>query len=244
MLWIIALGLSALFVRLGFWQLSRHDERATSAEARTLRGSAPVLAWAEPGDVAGDTAGLVGRRARISGRWEPEHAVILRSRTLDGRAGAELLAPLLVGGDAGTRVMVLRGWLPAADGLTPDLASAWRSSDAGVVEVEGVLISSRDGRGGQPLWVDQEGDRHLALGGLDLAQVRERLSIDLSPHVLRAKDPAPTEVGPLRPAREIDIGTGSHMSYAIQWFSFAIISLVGTAILIRKERRNGAQNVP
>ena len=29
---------------------------------------------------------------------------------------------------------------------------------------------------------------------------------------------------------------GPHLSYAIQWFSFAIIALVGTVVLIRKGR--------
>src|SRR6266487_35375 len=32
------------------------------------------------------------------------------------------------------------------------------------------------------------------------------------------------------------LDNGPHLSYAIQWFSFAVIALVGTAVLIRRGR--------
>lgn len=238
-LWVVAIGLSALFVRLGFWQLDRHGERSAGVRARAERAEASELEWSGPGDVPSDTAGLIGRRARLSGRWDRAGEVVIRSRTLDGRAGAEVLTPLLVGGEAGQTVMVLRGWLPAPDGLRPDLAAGWLDPPAATADaappaqVEGVFVSSRDGRGGQPLQVEIAGARHLAIAGLDLALVREQTGLDLSPHVLRAEDP-PAGTS-LRPAREIETDSGPHLSYAIQWFSFAAIALAGTAILIRKE---------
>ena len=238
-LWVVAIGLSALFVRLGFWQLDRHGERSAGVRARAARAEAPRLEWSGPGDVPPDTAGLVGRRARLSGRWDRASEVVIRSRTLDGRAGAEVLTPLLVGGEAGQTVMVLRGWLPAPDGLRPDLATAWADPPATTVggdpaRVEGVFVSSRDGRGGQPLQVEIAGAQHLAIAGLDLALVREQTSLDPSPHVLRADDRPPGSTSTLRPARAIETDSGPHFSYAIQWFSFAAIALTGTVILIRK----------
>ena len=237
LLCIVAVGLSALFVRLGFWQLDRHGERSAGVRERAVRAEAPRLEWSGPRDVPPDTTGLIGRRARLSGRWDRAREVVIRSRTLDGRAGAEVLTPLRVGGDAGQIVMVLRGWLPAPDGLRPDLASGWAdpraaAADAGPPgQVEGVLVSSRDGRGGQPLRVDIAGTQHLAIAGLDLALVREESTVDPSPHVLRADDPPAGAV--LRPAREVETDAGPHLSYAIQWFAFAIIGLGGTVILLR-----------
>ncbi len=228
---------SGLFVRLGFWQLSRRAERVSGVEARAVRAAQSLLDWATPSQVPDDTAGLVGRRARLTGRWDRASEVILRSRTFDGRPGVEILTPLLLGSgvEEAPAVMVLRGWLPATDGLRADLGSGWARTDGERVEIRGVLISSRDGRGGQPLWVEVAGARHLALGGIDLAQVREQLRLDVSRHVLRADDPE-FGVSALRPARQIQIGSGPHLSYAIQWFSFAAITLIGTVLLIRKER--------
>ena len=212
--------------------------------ARAERADAPRLEWLGPGDVPPDTAGLIGRRARLAGRWDRAGEVILRSRTLDGRAGAEVLTPFLVGGDAGQVVMVLRGWLPAPDGLRPDLASGWTASPGSAEEatgprgvapptatVEGVFVSSRDGRGGQPLSIEVADAQHLAIAGLDLALIREQTDLDPSPHVLRADDPP--AAGVLRPARALETDSGPHLSYAIQWFAFAVIGLGGTAILLR-----------
>ena len=233
----VAIGLSALFVRLGFWQLDRHGERSAGLRGRAERAEAPRLEWTGPGDVPSDTAGLIGRRARLLGRWDRAGEVILRSRTLDGRAGAELLTPFLVGGEPGQVVMVLRGWLPAPDGLHPDLAAAppQPTPSAGPADppaaVEGVFVSSRDGRGGQPLRVEIAGRPHLAIAGLDLDLIRAESSLDPTPHVLRADDPPLDAV--LGPARAVETDAGPHLSYAIQWFSFAVIALGGTAILLR-----------
>ncbi|MCY3601262.1 MAG: SURF1 family protein [Gemmatimonadetes bacterium] len=237
----VALALGALFIRLGFWQLDRHGERSAGVRTRAERADAPRLEWLGPGDVPPDTAGLIGRRARLAGRWDRAGEIILRSRTLDGRAGAEVLTPFRVGGDAEQVVMVLRGWLPAPDGLRPDLASGWTDSPEGAsgprgeaqpsATVEGVFVSSRDGRGGQPLQPEIAGTPHLAIAGLDLALIREETALDPTPHVLRANDPSPG--GVLRPARALETDAGPHLSYAIQWFAFAVIGLGGTAILLR-----------
>ena len=234
LLCVVAVALAAVFVRLGFWQLDRHGERSAGVRARAERAAAPRLEWTRPGDVPPDTAGLVGRRAKLVGRWDRGGEVVLRSRTLDGRAGAEVLTPLLIGGEPGPAVMVLRGWLPAPDGLRPDLDAAAPPDDAAaaLAEVEGVLIASRDGRGGQPLQVEIGSRPHLAIAGLDLALIRAESALDPTPHVLRADDPPPD--ARLRPARALETDAGPHLSYAIQWFSFAAIALGGTAILLRK----------
>lgn len=237
LLCVVALALGALFIRLGFWQIDRHGERSAGVRARAERADAPQLEWLGPGDVPPDTAGLIGRRARLAGRWDRAGEVVLRSRTLDGRAGAEVLTPFLVGGDAGQVVMVLRGWLPAPDGLRPDLASGWAGSPGDAsearipAEVEGVFVSSRDGRGGQPLRTEIAGAQHLAIAGLDLALIRKQTALEPTPHVLRADDPP--QGGALRPARALETDSGPHLSYAIQWFAFAVIGLGGTAILLR-----------
>jgi cytochrome oxidase assembly protein ShyY1 len=39
------------------------------------------------------------------------------------------------------------------------------------------------------------------------------------------------------PAPQLD--EGPHLSYTVQWFSFAVIILVGTFVLLRKQAREG-----
>ncbi len=230
---VVALSLGALFGSLGFWQLGRHAERRASVESRIERGTFPPLQWGVADLPPADTAGLVGRPVVVTGRYLREHEVILRGRSSNGRSGVEVLTPLEVAPEAAV-VMVLRGSLPAVDGLRADLGAGWRRGAPAETRVEGVLISSAAGRGGQPLWVDVDGREHLALGGIDLDQIREYLPFEISEHVVRATDPAPGS-GSLAPARALQTDAGSHMSYAIQWFSFAVIGLVGTVVILRKE---------
>jgi surfeit locus 1 family protein len=132
-------------------------------------------------------------------------------------------------------LLVLRGWLPAADGLRPDLALGWPDGmSEAPVTIEGVAIPPSDGRGGQPIEVDAGGETHLAIAGIDIALVDARLPYRVLPYPLRADGNA--EPGLPLPPRRIAIDAGSHLSYAIQWFAFAAITLVGTTILLRKER--------
>lgn len=234
---IVAIAFAVLFTRLGFWQLDRRAQRIASNEAREARLAEPVVPLIVGAGLPDDTTGLPWRRARVIGRWDLTSEVILRSRSLDGRPGVELLTPLR-SPDGSTAVMVLRGWLPAADGLRPDLAAGRPRPprDTARVEVEGVLLPSRDGRGGEPIEVELGGRRYVALAARDLPRVRERVDFEVWPLVLRADDDDPARGDP-GPARDLVAGSGPHLSYAIQWFSFAAITLVGTAIVIGKERR-------
>ena len=242
----IALGLSGLFVCLGFWQLTRRAENLAGAQTRLERFAQPPFEWGDGQSLPADTTGILGRKARLSGRWDFEREVIIRSRTSEGRPGIEVLTPLLLGETGRYAVMVLRGWLPAPDGLRANLTSAWpadlEAAEFHVVQVEGVLISSRDGRGGPLIHVPVENKEHIALGGLDLAQIRKHLDYKVSNFVLRASDPEPG-TSALKPARTIKTGGGLNLSYALQWFSFAIITLAGTIILLRKERAHEQSKV-
>jgi cytochrome oxidase assembly protein ShyY1 len=55
----------------------------------------------------------------------------------------------------------------------------------------------------------------------------------------RQEPPQPGELPALVPPP--DLSEGPHLSYAIQWFTFAAVALVGTALLVRREVRDRAQ---
>lgn len=228
---IVAAALAALFVRLGFWQLSRRAERAAVNEARAARAAAPELDLTAEG-VPRDTTGVVWRRVTVRGRYDREREIVLRGRSLEGRPGVEVLTPLDVGDEA---VLVIRGWLPASDALRADLTTGWPAdwSDTTQVRVSGVAVPPATGRAGQPLTVESGGREHLALAGADVELIAGRLPYPVLPYVIRL-DSGSDGAAALRQPAEAAPGMGSHLSYAIQWFAFAVISIVGTAILIRK----------
>src|SRR5690606_28328804 len=92
-------------VWLGFWQLSRADEKhqlLSTFEAR--REAAPV-------DVAAleTFADPAYRRVHIEGMFDAGHSLLLDSRTRNGQVGIELLQPFH--DQASDRwVLVNRGW--------------------------------------------------------------------------------------------------------------------------------------
>lgn len=107
----------------------------------------------------------------------------------------------------GAAVLVDRGWAPSPDAFHVD-ASLYREPDSATVT--GVAMIPPRGRG------DVEVTGFL-------------------PFVIQLDGPDPAARLPRRwPPPAFD--NGPHLSYAIQWFSFALIALVGTAVLIRKGR--------
>lgn len=107
----------------------------------------------------------------------------------------------------GAAVLVDRGWVPSADAFHVDHA-AYREPDSAFIE--GIAFVPPRGRGD----VDPAG---------------------FLPFVLQLVTPEPARGLPRRwPAPAFD--NGPHLSYAIQWFSFAVIALVGTAVMIRTGR--------
>lgn len=228
------LAMCALCVRLGFWQLDRLEQR----RARNAVVLAGMRQAPRPADAAliaemtGDAARLVYRRVVARGRYLPESGFVLRGRVENGGPGVHLATPLLLEGE-GAVLLVNRGWAPAPDGATPPQLPA---PPAGVVTVEGILqqVPVTQDRGGRS--VSARGD--TTYRRLDLAVVRARLGRPVLPMYLQVLGDTGAAA---RAARTLPVAVppppldeGSHLGYAIQWFSFALIGIIGLTILLRR----------
>ena len=225
-------------VRLGFWQLDRLDQRR-ARNAVVLAGMRqaprPVDA-ALAAEMGRDPGRLVYRRVTARGRFLSESEFVLRGRVEYGRPGVHLATPLLLEGDSAI-LLVNRGWVPAPDGATPERAAA---PPAGAATVEGILqeVPVTQDRGGRS--VSARGD--TTYRRLDRAVVQARLPRPVLPMYLqvvgdtgaavRAAGILPVAVPPP------PLDEGSHLGYAIQWFSFALIGVVGLFILLRRDGRS------
>jgi cytochrome oxidase assembly protein ShyY1 len=73
---------------------------------------------------------------------------------------------------------------------------------------------------------------------LDVRGIASSLPYDVFPLPLQLAGQTPPQPGALPiPVPLPALSEGPHLSYAIQWFSFATIALVGAAILLRRDRR-------
>jgi len=223
---------AAIFVRLGFWQLHRLTERRARNALVVSRLQAPET------DVTtltgrGDSASIRFRRARIVGTPDYDHELIYASRSYKGSPGVNILTPVHIAG-RDTAVIVDRGWVYAPDGETVDLAK-WHERDSvftGYLEefpsVAGAMSANH------PTVITHFG----------YAAVKGALPFPVSSVYLVMRGDsvvAPDRLARLTPP---PLDEGPHLNYAIQWFAFAVIALVGAGVVIRQRRGPKVEPIP
>ncbi len=231
---LLALAVAATCVRLGFWQLDRLEGRRARNAAVSAAGALPTLALDSAGmaEVARSPAAYVNRRVRVRGAYDPAGEVVLRGRAREGQPGVHLATPLRVEGGGGA-VLVNRGWAPSPDGATVDRAAF---AEPGAREVVGLLQEiPATGDRGQPA---AAAGRDTTFRRLDLAAVRARAAYPVLPlYVQQLPDSAAPRRRPPFRVPPPELGEGPHLGYAVQWFSFALIAVVGFVIVALRAQR-------
>jgi cytochrome oxidase assembly protein ShyY1 len=226
--WIVSTVLVAAIVfgciEAGFWQLRRLDQRR-ERNAKVVARSEDLVRLPPAGFAPdADTDELAYRRVRVTGTFAPEHEVLVRFRTRKGLPGYEVLTPLVVeGGDRA--VVVDRGWVPLELGDHWPQKSA--AAPAGVVEVEGLLGVPEEG----PVRLERKATPVVA--AVDPSELRTVLPYDqvYAAPLLAESSGASAYPAPVDPP---DLGEGPHFSYAVQWFLFASVGIVGYPLLLRR----------
>lgn len=224
----------ATMIGLGIWQLERLAERRDTNAAVLVRQDLPAI------DLNQESVAALGeveyRSATVRGTYDPSGEVYWRNQEDSGRPGMHVVTPLRLEGGQGA-VLVDRGWLPLAG--PSDVDAAAFPPPAGVVDLSGWIrvpptrtsaLSPFDpvpGPGEPPL---------KAWFWMDPSLIQGQLGYELLPIVLMADHVGSAE-GPLSPERPA-LDEGPHLGYAIQWFSFALITVVGLVAYWRTSRRN------
>jgi len=231
---VLVLVIVAGCVVAGFWQLDRlHQRRASNAriESRLSQPAVPLEPLLAQG---ADADALAYRRVVATGTYDTTHEAVLIGRTLRDETGNNLLTPLrLAGGDA---LVVNRGWVPYAVGAPRDPSAV---PPAGAVEVTGVLMPAEKDTA-EPADTPPKS----ILATIDVGVLQAGTAEHLLPVYLWLQSQSPPQTGgvprsvPLPPLSE-----GPHFSYAVQWFTFALIGIIGYPLLLRREasRRRHAE---
>lgn len=162
--------------------------------------------------------------------------MLLRNRSYNGRPGYHVLTPLRIEGlEQG--VLVDRGWV----GLE-DAAILAQFNEPGEIEVLGV-VRQVQAEGGTLRPVDPaisaENPRNAEWFVIAPERIQEQLPYELLPlYIEREELPAGMEK-PI-PDPQIEITEKNHLSYAFQWFTFALMISGGyLAMLWHHHRRKG-----
>jgi surfeit locus 1 family protein len=226
----VLLLVSAVCARLGVWQLSRlHQRRAINAAILRARAEPPISLDA-PG--ARDSASLAYRRVTATGRYDRGRELVLRGQAYMGTPGVYVVTPLRLQ-ESDTALLVLRGFVPAADAVRADLRAL---DEPGELSVTGLAEPIGSG-GGQPLVV--EGSSTWAR--LDLPALQGSLPYPVLPVALMQ---TPDSALPRYPRRldAPEVDDGPHLNYAVQWFLFSVMGIAFGLVVVA--RGGGAGRAP
>jgi cytochrome oxidase assembly protein ShyY1 len=232
---VLILVLIIVMINLGFWQLRRlHEKKTYNASVRANEAQAiePVDAVLQPTDPTSRGSALAFRRVTITGTYDRSNEIIIRARSLDQRPGVWVASPLRdANGDA---VIVVRGFLPSQGTL--DSVPADAEPPTGTVTVQGLLQETQT----KGLFEASDPSAgHLT----DMARVdverQKQIDYRLYPAWVQLQTSDPPQ-----PGREPEVlgapvlDEGPHFSYAIQWFIFSTIAIVGYPLILRRSARN------
>lgn len=231
----LTLALTAVMILAGRWQLDRYQDRsaanaridaADTATPAPIRGALPAPGPAPGTSGPAAAASLRWSRVTMTGRYDPEHVILARGRTVDGKVAFEVLTPLLL--DGGTAVLVDRGWVAAVPGdaaARPELPPL----PDGVITATGRVARSESG---SPRL--QRTDGRIEVRRITLPALATELPYPIyGSYVLLDPDqPGGDRLTPLPSRRENALLNGG---YAIQWWLFAAMTVAGFGWLARRE---------
>ncbi|HET6672242.1 MAG TPA: SURF1 family protein [Agromyces sp.] len=212
---------------LGSWQLNRRAEAlAEVARIDANYDARPVpVAEALP-EASGFDIDQRWQVVELSGTYLADEEVVVRNRPFGGSSGFEVITPFRL--DDGTVFMVDRGWIAqASDGRPSEIAAP----PMGHVEIAARLKAGEERIAGRT-------SVGIEFATIDLAELAERVGEPAYTGaygvlVQSASDAAEPPLAAPRPVRD----EGPHLSYALQWFVFAIMAFIALGWAANQERK-------
>jgi surfeit locus 1 family protein len=234
---LVCIG-AAVCVRLGIWQLDRLEgRRAANAQFTSMRALPPLNLNQEESD---SIAQMEWRSVNVMGEYDFANQVAVRNQIYGNQYGYHLLTPLLFTPHAGPgpkqiAVLVDRGWIPAEGNSAP---ADWRQYDQpGVLSVSGQirLGQTKPALGGVADVIPADGERLAVWNNGDVEQIINQLPYPTLSVYIQPDVSMPDTEPPIPFQREYEVTEGPHLGYALQWFTFASILLIGYPFYLRKQ---------
>ncbi|EXG80307.1 SURF1 family protein [Cryptosporangium arvum] len=225
--WVAAFLLCVLAalvcVRLAHWQLDRLDQkRAINASITAARNASPM-----PPAAVLSTSSAPGKRqeysrVQVSGQYDAEREVLVRNRTLNATLGYYVLTPLRT--TDGPVLWVVRGWVEAGSGGATQIPTT-DPAPGGTVTIIGRVRKPESGSTGS---VQVSGRNLITRITPDALTAGGGSAYDAFVELVSPADPSLEAL----PAPD-DLDEGPHLAYAVQWYLFAVMFIVGYGIFAR-----------
>lgn len=173
-------------------------------------------------------AGTAAEQVSLHGNFEPKYTVLLDNKLHRGRPGYEVVQPLRL--DGGRHVIVNRGWIAA--GPSRDQLPEIRTP-AGEIALTGVRLK-RFAQAYAPSAASQPADK--VWQNVTLERFAAWSGLALEPYVVEQHSGA--DDGLVRDWPRAGTGVEMHQSYALQWYSLAVLSVAMLFVLnIKRAKR-------
>lgn len=220
---LVALLIAGLSVRLGFWQWHRLEHRHET-NARVTK-----LLKQQPRDIAGFTPGPESEwtRVRATGRYLDTATLTVKFTIRAGAPGVDVVTPLRLAD--GSVVLVDRGWLATDNsGRRPANIPA---APTGLTTVLGWWHP--DNQAGSTATVPEDGQ----VRAISSRALGRFVGHPLVAGFVCLTHQSPPPAAALRLAVPPDLGSGPHFFYALQWWFFAALAVVGFIWFARVEEQ-------
>ena len=223
---LLGVVLAVTFVQLGRWQLDRLEQRRDRNATVLAHETEAVRPYQElmTGEIQDDDQWY---RVSATGEYLPEHQFQVRYRSLDGALGSEILSILAT--DQGEHLLVNRGFIPRK-GAAP--TTELPSLPQGTVTLTGFV--QRNQRGDEVAMTPHEGQLRL----INSEALGKATGLTLVNGYVSVLESTPADAAELTPLGRPSLDEGNHFSYALQWFAFTIIGIIGLVVLIRGDIRD------
>lgn len=233
---VLTAALCVAFVRLGEWQWHKAELRQAEWSA-FARGADRAVVLGSRGTA--DTPRF--QRVVVSGRFDPKHQFLLDNRIENGEAGYEVLTPLEL--EDGRVLLVDRGWVPFTGyrSRLPDV----RLDTSGPVRLTGRIDQLPVGGLAFGRMAPRVGPKWPKVTSYpDMAQLAAALTaasaaVHLEPRILLLDAHEP--YGYVRDWQPPGMSPARHMSYAAQWWLFAVTLIVIWVVLSARKPRADAR---
>ncbi len=207
---VVTVPAIVIMIGLGIWQVQRLMWKNALIAEITAKVEAPVVDMPK-GEI--DPEALNYRHLRLTGVFDHDKEIYLVAHSLRGNLGYHILTPMRL--TDGRWVIVNRGWVPQN---LRDGASRPQGQLKGVVTLTGVARKAQK----QGWMVPDNDPAKNTWFYVDPRQIGAALGIDVLPVVVVADKADIPGIYPLGGQVRITI-PNNHLSYAITWFSLALV---------------------
>ena len=217
---ILACVLFAVFglVQLGFWQLGRASEKLAIQEAleeQQLESAIP-LEQLDLDSAQENEENLQNLHVALQGEYLNDHTILVLAQFFESQIGFEVVTPFRLA-ENGQLVLVSRGW---TSGILPPNTPPSLSPVEGYLESTAQIFVPGPDQRIIPSQIDAS-VWPLRVRNIELDILETVLGEPLFPFQVRLTEDQPGMLVRHWPESNPDIDT--HLSYALQWFTFAVM---------------------